>query len=77
MNIKFSGDEERGGSPDDKPNFTLFVRELREAIEDEELDEDSYKLILTAAVSAGKKKINAGYEIENLCKELDFINLMA
>jgi hypothetical protein len=31
---------------------------------------------LSAAVSAGKKRINEGYEIENVCKEVDFINLM-
>jgi GH18 family chitinase len=49
---------------------------LREAIEGEDLYA-SKKLILSAAVSAGKKRINEGYEIEPLCREVDFINLMA
>ena len=70
------GDEERGGHEEDKPNFTLFLRELREAINEEDLTEASKKLVLSAAVSAGKKRINQGYEIENVCKEVDFINLM-
>lgn len=79
MNIldwEFPGDEERGGSPNDKPNFSQFVKELREAV-DEEDSEQLDKLIISAAVSAGKSRINQGYEIKKLCKEIDFINLMA
>ena len=51
------------------------MKELREAIDEEDLNY-SNKLILSAAVSAGKKRINEGYEIEPICREVDFINLM-
>jgi chitinase len=34
-------------------------------------------LILTAAVGAGKATIDAGYEIAEISKYLDFVNLMA
>ncbi len=65
---------DRGGAPEDKPNFTLFVRELRQSIDEESSDD---KLILSAAVAAGKTRIDKGYEVEKFVNEVDFINLMA
>jgi GH18 family chitinase len=69
---------DRGGTKEDKPNFTKFIQEFRQYIEEEILDENnSSKLILSAAVAAGKKRIDEGYEVSQIALHLDFINLMA
>jgi hypothetical protein len=34
------------------------------------------RLILSAAVAAGKERIDTGYEVSQLSADLDFINLM-
>ncbi|GFU30430.1 chitotriosidase-1 [Nephila pilipes] len=60
----------RGGIPEDKKNFILLLKELKEAF-------SSRGLLLTAAVSAGQKTIDVAYDIPALAKYLDFINLMA
>lgn len=36
-----------------------------------------YNFLLTAAVGAGKPTIDAGYEIPQVCAQLDLVNLMA
>lgn len=72
---EFPGD--RGGSVMDKPNFTLFVRELRAAINKEAEMNKVEKLILSAAVSSSKRVIDQGYEVHEFVKQLDWINLMA
>ena len=71
---EFPGD--RGGSPEDKPNFTRLIREFRIAIENEQLDAGKETLVMSAAVAAGRKRIDDGYEVKEISQELDFINLM-
>ncbi|KAM9364888.1 acidic mammalian chitinase-like [Pholidichthys leucotaenia] len=66
----------RGSPPEDKQRFTLLCRELREAYEAEAKATGNPQLMLTAAVSAGKGTIDGGYEIAEIAKELDFINVM-
>ena len=53
------------------------LQELRTAFELESRATGSDRLLLTAAVSAGKLTIDNGYDIEAISRELDFINLMA
>ncbi len=68
----------RGGIPDDKPNFTLFVQELRFSVNNESLSNSKQeKILISAAVAAGKEQIDKGYQVKEFVKELDFINLMA
>jgi chitinase len=67
---------ERGGSPDDKVNFAIFLKEFRQAINEELIDEDRESLILSAAVGAGRRRVELGYDIKAMVKELDFINMM-
>jgi GH18 family chitinase len=55
----------------------LFVQEFREAIDREAFEQDREKLIMSAAVAAGKKRIDTGYEVAKIAPHLDFINLMA
>ncbi|KAJ8972352.1 hypothetical protein NQ317_008762 [Molorchus minor] len=59
----------RGGSPDDKLNFLLLVKELRAAFR-------KYNLLLTAAFGAGKDTIDGAYDVEGLSVYLDFIHMM-
>ncbi|XP_043081275.1 acidic mammalian chitinase-like [Puntigrus tetrazona] len=67
----------RGSPPEDKQRFTLLCKELLEAFEAESSATGRPRLMLTAAVSAGKGTIDAGYEIAEIAKYLDFINVMA
>ncbi|KAJ0037002.1 hypothetical protein NQD34_005679 [Periophthalmus magnuspinnatus] len=66
----------RGSPPEDKQRFTLLCKELREAFEAEAVATGQPRLLLSAAVAAAKATIDAGYEIAEIAKYLDFINVM-
>ncbi|XP_061642110.1 acidic mammalian chitinase-like [Phyllopteryx taeniolatus] len=66
----------RGSPPEDKQRFTSLCRELVQAYAAEAKATGNTQLMLTAAVSAGKGTIDGGYEIAEIAKELDFINVM-
>ncbi|KAJ8016748.1 hypothetical protein DPEC_G00010580 [Dallia pectoralis] len=66
----------RGSPPGDKAQFTVLCKELIEAFEKEASDTSRPRLLLTAAVAAGKGNIDQGYEIE-VTRHLDFINVMS
>uniref|UniRef100_UPI0037E712F0 acidic mammalian chitinase-like n=1 Tax=Semicossyphus pulcher TaxID=241346 RepID=UPI0037E712F0 len=67
----------RGSPPEDKKRFTVLCRELLEAFEEEAAQTKRPRLLLTAAVAAGKGNIDNGYEIAKVSKFLDFINVMS
>lgn len=64
----------RGSPADDKQKFTQLVQGLRNAFNQE--SSDSNRLLLTAAVAAGKSNIDSAYEIRAVTANLDWINLM-
>uniref|UniRef100_A0A668A633 Acidic mammalian chitinase n=1 Tax=Myripristis murdjan TaxID=586833 RepID=A0A668A633_9TELE len=66
----------RGSPPEDKQRFTLLCKELLEAYEAEGKATDRPRLMVTAAVAAGKGTIDVAYEIAEIAKYLDFINVM-
>ncbi|XP_041656287.1 acidic mammalian chitinase-like [Cheilinus undulatus] len=66
----------RGSPPEDKERFTILCKELLAAFEKEGRDSHRPRLMLTAAVAAGKGNIDNGYEIAEVAKTLDFINIM-
>ena len=67
----------RGNSPpEDKQRFTILCQELLTAFKKESAMSGKPRLLLTAAVAAGKSTIDKAYEVSKLAGILDFINLM-
>uniref|UniRef100_A0A3Q0RHF7 chitinase n=1 Tax=Amphilophus citrinellus TaxID=61819 RepID=A0A3Q0RHF7_AMPCI len=66
----------RGSPLEDKQRFTVLCKELLQAYEAEGTSTGRPRLMISAAVSAGKGTIDAGYEIAEMSKYLDFINVM-
>ena len=60
---------DRGGTAKDKENFLDLVREMKSVF-------NTYRMILSAAVPVSKFRVQDGYEIEELGKLLDFVNVM-
>ncbi|KAJ8318042.1 hypothetical protein KUTeg_003133 [Tegillarca granosa] len=60
----------RGGAPDDKHKFTLLCQVLREEFEKEAQRTGKQRLLLSAAVAAGKTNIDAAYEIPEISKSV-------
>ncbi|XP_052070740.1 acidic mammalian chitinase-like isoform X4 [Mytilus californianus] len=67
----------RGSPPEDKQRFTQLVNILRKEFENEAQSSGRERLLLTAAVAAGKGTVDSAYEISKIAADLDFINLMA
>ncbi|XP_069125631.1 acidic mammalian chitinase-like [Argopecten irradians] len=67
----------RGGKPTDKVNFGLLCKELREAYENEAAQTGNSRLLVTAAVAAGKSYIDLAYEVPTMAQYLDFISIMS
>lgn len=61
---------QRGGAPADVRNYGLLVKELKEKFR-------SKGYILSAAVAAAETSASLSYNIPEMSKHLDFINLMA
>lgn len=61
---------------DDRAAFVSLIKELRLAFEGEHKSARKPKLLLTAAVPASFEAIAAGYDVPELAKYLDYINVM-
>ncbi|XP_069489169.1 chitotriosidase-1-like isoform X2 [Ambystoma mexicanum] len=67
---------ERGSPPEDKARFTVLLQELMTAFQAEGTQTGKERLLLSAAVSAGKETIDKGYDISSISSILDFISVM-
>ncbi|KAK8738799.1 hypothetical protein OTU49_003679 [Cherax quadricarinatus] len=63
--------------PDDKANYVNFLKELRLAFEGEAKSTGNARLLLSAAVPASFEALAAGYDVPEISKYLDFINIMS
>lgn len=59
----------------DKQHFTTLIKELKAEFS-QEAQSGQEQLLLSAAVSAGKVALDKGYDIAQISKDLDFINLL-
>ncbi|TNN42827.1 Acidic mammalian chitinase [Liparis tanakae] len=66
----------RGSPPQDKERYTVLVQELMTAFEAEVKNTNRPRLMLTAAVSAGKGTIETGYQIAQIGAVLDYFHVM-
>lgn len=66
----------RGSPKEDKDRFTKLVIQLRSAFNQEAAMTGKPPLLLTAAVAAGKDKVDTGYDVATIAKHMDFINVM-
>lgn len=76
---KFNGldvDWEYPRGADDRAAYVNLLKELRLAFEGEAKTSGQPRLLLTAAVPASFEAIAAGYDVPEISKYLDFINVM-
>lgn len=65
----------RESPAEDRNRFTVLLKELRAAIQDEAHNDDKGRLLLTAAVAAYKEVIDNAYNISAISQCLDFISV--
>nr|XP_046241276.1 acidic mammalian chitinase-like [Scatophagus argus] len=66
----------RGSPPQDKQLYTVLVQEMMSAFEEEGKTTNRPRLMLTAAVSAGKATIDSAYQIAQIGAVLDYFHVM-
>ncbi|KAL0181760.1 hypothetical protein M9458_024166, partial [Cirrhinus mrigala] len=77
MDIDWQYPGENGSPPEDKLKFTVFVKELRQAVEQEAIDSMKAPLIISSKVSAIKSTIENAYEIAEISGQLDFMTILS
>ncbi|XP_043572528.1 acidic mammalian chitinase-like, partial [Chiloscyllium plagiosum] len=77
LNLDWKYPAARGSPADDKKRYTSLLMEIKKAFQQEAKRTKSVKLLISAAVAASKDKIDAGFEISKVARNVDFINLVS
>ncbi|XP_029574996.1 acidic mammalian chitinase isoform X2 [Salmo trutta] len=77
LDIDWEYPANRGSPPQDQQLYSVLVEEMRAAFEKEAKQTNKARLLLSAAVSAGRDTISSAYEIPKLGQALDMINVMS
>lgn len=75
MDWEYPGFEPNGGTPNDKENFTIFMQEIRDALDEHE-NQTGNEYLLTSCFSADIARMQ-DIEWENILPLIDMVNLMA
>lgn len=73
LDWEFPGEEDRGADKLSKQNFNYLISDFREAVNYEVELSGKRKLLVTSAVAADPNKIDNGYIVDNLCRQLDYV----
>ncbi|TNN57064.1 Acidic mammalian chitinase [Liparis tanakae] len=76
LDIDWEYPANRGGPPQDKQYYSVFLEEMRAAFESEAKQSNKARLLMSAAVSAGKGTIESAYQIPKIGQALDMLNVM-
>ncbi|KAK6166326.1 hypothetical protein SNE40_023049 [Patella caerulea] len=66
-----------GDPPETKRNYTLLLHDLRLQFAEEARQAGRERLLLSIAAPVSPEKREKGFQVENVAREVDFINLMA
>jgi len=67
----------RGSPAGDKLKYTQLLQTIHDEFAREAVPAGKDRLMLAAAVAAGKSKIDTAYEVPDVCRLLDMVNLMS
>ncbi|MEE6521585.1 hypothetical protein FKM82_019847 [Ascaphus truei] len=73
---EYPGDSDRGSPPQTQQQFSVLLQEMYDAFVQEASQSNKPRLLISAAVSAGKSTIQSGYQVPQLSQYLDLINVM-
>ncbi|CAM4857741.1 unnamed protein product [Rotaria socialis] len=76
LDWEYPGAKDQGAEPHTKTGYTKLVKKLSEMFQQEAEQTGKEKLLLTCATAAARHRIEAGYEVSELCKSFDFVSVM-
>ncbi|CAF2796695.1 unnamed protein product [Rotaria sp. Silwood2] len=74
--FEYPGAKDQGAEPHSKTGYTKLVKKLSQMFQQEAKQAGKEKLLLTCATAAARHRIEAGYEVEEVCKYFDFVSVM-
>ncbi|CAF3391220.1 unnamed protein product [Rotaria sp. Silwood1] len=73
---EYPGAKDQGAEPHSKTGYTKLVKKLSQMFQQEAEETGKEKLLLTCATAAARHRIEAGYEVKEVCKYFDFVSVM-